>query len=233
MDRSRTQTLFLAAAYERERANAAALPDTPLNELIRLLVEEQLTCAPVAGLLSLHRLALEAADRPGAFVECGVGRGGVLALMAAYAGDRPVWGFDSFEGTPELVPADSGNGALFVGIRWSGALGEKAVVETFRRVGLDLEPVHIVKGWFDESLPAHCAEVGPIALLSVEGDHYAATRSALEGLYGLVVPGGAVVVPAYGSFTGCRRAVDEFRAAYGCADALHTTEGIGEVYWYA
>lgn len=54
-----------------------------------------------------------------------------------------------------------------------------------------------------------------IAILRLDGDWYASTQICLEHLYDLVVPSGFVIVDDYGTYDGCRKAVDEFIAARG------------------
>jgi hypothetical protein len=70
--------------------------------------------------------------------------------------------------------------------------------------------LHVVKGWFQESLAKNADAIGPIAVLRLDGDFYASTRVCLEELYDHVVPGGVVIIDDYGVFPGCRRATDEF-----------------------
>jgi hypothetical protein len=183
----------------------------------------------------LDRLASEIvrAGPPGAFVECGVGRGGCAALMALHAAldvhGRVTWLFDSFEGLPEPSEADGAAAIAYAGGRAGGALrpigrcvGPLAEVAAFLfgELGLDEARVRLVPGWFQETLPATRAAIGPIALLRLDGDWYDSTRTCLEQLYDQVVPGGRVVIDDYGDWEGCRRATDEFLAARGLAPAL-------------
>lgn len=62
---------------------------------------------------------------------------------------------------------------------------------------------------FNETLPA--APIDKVAYLRLDGDLYVSTRDALEALYHKVSPGGVIYVDDYGSFKGCKAAVDEFR----------------------
>lgn len=56
-----------------------------------------------------------------------------------------------------------------------------------------------------------CLGIGRIAYLRLDGDLYSSTMEALEALYHKVSPGGFVYVDDYGSYNGCRAAVDRFR----------------------
>lgn len=160
----------------------------------------------------------------GAFVECGVWRGGSAAVMAAVtakAGSgRSVWLLDSFEGLPEPTELDGGEATAYAGQRNSGKLQpiEQLVApiddvrEVMRKVGIDERALVFRKGWFQDTLPQARGEIGPIALLRLDGDWYESTKVCLEQLYDLVAPGGAVVIDDYDYWEGCRRAVDEFLA---------------------
>jgi O-methyltransferase len=185
------------------------------------------------GLLNLKRRCLEHRGGPGSFVECGVARGGSLAVMASMAGaEQLVWGFDSFEGLPELTEADDGSGGGWVGFRCAGPDGEDAVSATFETLNVPMHNVRVVKGWFEESLPRHADEIGPIAVLRLDADWYASTRFCLETLYDSVVQGGVVIIDDYFVFTGCRKAVDEFRANRDIDAKLRITDPRTEAYWY-
>jgi O-methyltransferase len=59
---------------------------------------------------------------------------------------------------------------------------------------------------------------------------YDSTCDALNALYHKVVPGGYVVVDDYGTWSGCRVAIDEFRRAHGI-DAEITQIDRSGVYW--
>ena len=52
-----------------------------------------------------------------------------------------------------------------------------------------------------------------LSFLRLDGDIYISTMQALENAYDLVQPGGYIYVDDYGSFEGCRRAVDVFKAS--------------------
>jgi O-methyltransferase len=185
------------------------------------------------GLLNLKRRCLEHRGGDGAFVECGVARGGCLALMAYIAGpEQLVWGFDSFEELPALTAEDQDSGTELVGFRCSGPDGEHAVPATFATLNVPMGNVRVVKGWFEESLPVHLREIGEISVLRLDSDWYASTKFFLETLYDSVVPGGAVIIDDYFMFAGCRKAVDEFRAARGIEAKLHVTDPRTEAYWY-
>jgi O-methyltransferase len=149
----------------------------------------------------------------GAIVECGVLDGGTAALMAWATRDskpaRDAHLFDAWEGLPETTPEDGVEAAA-----WSGqVVGSPArVAAIMRRLGVPRDRVHFHRGWFDQTFPK--AQVRPVALVHVDCDFYEPTRLCLEKWYPVLAPGGFMQFDDYDSFSGCRKAVDEFLAGH-------------------
>lgn len=171
------------------------------------------TLLPRVRLSHLARLAGRAPA--GAIVECGTFAGGSAAVLARSAPQRELWLFDSWEGCPDPTEFDV-NARGVAGTRGDFmATRDRAEELLFDRLSLNRSRVHLVQGWFDETLPATAGSIGPIGLLHVDGDWYESTRVVLDTLFDQVVPGGFVVIDDYGDWMGCRRAVDEFLAERG------------------
>jgi len=160
-------------------------------------------------LLTLFRLARSVVrdEVPGDIIECGVATGGTAALMAVAArhSRKQLWLYDSFEGLPPAEAVDGRHAGRYTGA-CRGSMDD--VRATLARMHVDLERVHLVKGWFEDTLPR--AQVTQIALLHIDGDWYRSVRTTLEALYDRVAPGGYVVIDDYGYWPGCRIATDEF-----------------------
>jgi len=176
-----------------------------------------------SGLEATFDAASDLAEKEirGAFVECGVARGGCAALMATVAAKstpvRQMWLFDSFEGLPSPTSEDysEDHGSTGRHIRplvRGSCLGTKGEVEAllFSRFGFARDWIHLIQGWFQDTLPLHIERIGPIALLRIDGDWYESTMCCLENLYDNVVPGGSIIIDDYGVCFGCKRAVHEF-----------------------
>ena len=123
------------------------------------------------------RVASRLAIPPGSLVvECGVFRGASLEVLARAYPDHPVLGFDSFEGLPETW--DRPDMAFD---RGAFALGQDE-----RPQARHFPPnVQLVKGWFEETLPAFAAaaaDAATIGFLHVDCDIYSSTRTVLESL---------------------------------------------------
>jgi hypothetical protein len=229
----RDQVAERMAEAVRRQAREAFADDTDGNRVILAALENSRVWSGVASYRSLRDIARALRGTTGAFVECGVAQGTSLVIMAALAGpDRLVWGFDSFEGFPELSDGDGGSGAEFVGMACAGVEGESAVYKTFAAANVPMTNVRLVKGWYVDTVPGLVDHVGAIALLRLDSDFHDATRFTLEQFYEQVVPGGAVIVNDYFAFEGCRRAVDEFRAERGIENEILVTSPHNEVHWF-
>ncbi len=152
----------------------------------------------------------------GDIVECGVsiGHGALLfTLLSEYLGVlRDYYGFDSFEGFPDPSEKDertpiTGQGfwasppEVFWKVLRDGRLPESIIQER----------IHLIKGWFQETLPTY---PGNIALLHLDCDLYESYKIALETLYDKVVPGGIIMFDEYRDqrWPGATKAIDAFFA---------------------
>lgn len=185
--------------------------------------------------LALHVLIH---DVPGDFVETGVFQGGICIILlklmnAVDRSQRRLFAADSFQGLPESVDQDQNTGA--VGMFSSGL---DAFINNLQEAGVwSEERVKVVQGWFNESLPAIKGDINGISFLRLDGDLYVSTMDALTNLYPLVSPCGVVYIDDYGSFPGCKRAVDEYRAEHNIEAQLHIQSkpednGLLEAAWW-
>jgi O-methyltransferase len=172
-------------------------------------------------------------DIPGDFIETGVWRGGATIFMrgvlAAYdVLDRSVWVADSFEGVPPPThPEDAGfdlSRREFPVL----AVSRRQVAELFERYDLLDRQVKFLEGWFKDTLAA--APINRLAILRLDGDLYESTMDALNPLYDKVERGGFIIVDDYGSCPPCARAINDFRAARGIAEAMVDIDD-QSIYW--
>jgi hypothetical protein len=181
-----------------------------LNLISKVVYFTQIT---YRRLITLHQLASHYERRRigGCFMECGVRNGGSAGVIAAAARknlDRHVWLFDSWEGLPEPDEIDIAHNPVEAK-KGLGLGHEKNVQELLsHRLKLDNRRIHLVKGWFSDTLPV--TETGKIALLHLDCDLYQSVKYCLETLYDNIVEGGCVVIDDYGYWEGCKQAVDEF-----------------------
>jgi len=212
-------------------------------EIIRLIRSvEPHTMVGRRRLLNAVKSVLDVNDRKiaGAIVECGVWKGGCAGAMGAAASlaatGRKLWLFDSFEGLPEPTETDGGVAASYASGRSDGRLltigecvGPLGDVRTllFEKLQLPEDRADIRVGWFQDTIPAAACEIGPIAVLRLDGDWYESTRICLEHLYPAVAAGGYVIIDDYGYWEGCRKATDEYLTAQRVAVDLIPIDGCG------
>lgn len=165
----------------------------------------------------------------GAFVECGVWRGGsvlamILTLQELGVADRPIYLYDTFEGMTAPTSEDRSAYEPPAMNTWLQAHAEaqkpwqqyfdpqlfslEGVRSMLARTGYPLEQLHFVQGPVERTLPDHAPE--RIALLRLDTDWYESTRHELTHLYPRLASGGVLIVDDYGHWEGCRRAVDEY-----------------------
>ncbi len=170
---------------------------------------------------------------PGDLLETGVWRGGACIFMKAVLnrfGDlsRTVWLADSFQGLPKpTADADKEKRYDLADCDFM-KVSQEQVQANFERFNLLDERVRFLKGWFCDTLPT--APIKQLSLLRLDGDLYDSTRDALNAMYHRVSPGGFIVVDDYGSWNGCRVAVDEFRKQHGIESEMTKIDFTG-VYW--
>jgi len=152
-------------------------------------VEEYLMQVPsVLTREAIHDLAWSARQIDGLILEFGVYQGHTANYIAAKT-DLPVYGFDSFEGLPEF---------------WRDGIGKGTfAVKSLPQVRGN---VHLIKGWFNESLPDFLADhAGPVAYLHIDCDLYSSTVTVLELLAPRIMPGTVVVFDEYFNYPGWQR----------------------------
>jgi hypothetical protein len=203
-----------------------------MNDPVKIIHEQHLSMVSASRLQHLAEWVRKFQDTSYSFVECGVAKGGCVALMKSISNKNKIFGFDSFEGMPELTEGDEDEekARQWVGFQCS-EFGIDAVYQTFRILNLNFENVFIVKGWFEETLKFYLDNIGEIAILRLDNDWYRSTRYCLELLYPQVISGGVVLVDDYGCFKGCRNAVDEYRLRHDIKSPLIPLENHAEHYW--
>jgi O-methyltransferase len=166
---------------------------------------------------------------PGAFVECGVAKGGSTMAMAYTLLElgttgRELYLYDTFEGMPEPEPVDRGRLGEPATRSWRKRRdaaghstwinhGEDEVRANLARTGYPPERLHFIKGKVEDTLPAQ-APPGAIALLRLDTDWYASTKAELDHLFPKLVRGGIVIIDDYFRWQGARKAVDEYTALH-------------------
>lgn len=139
----------------------------------------------------------------------------------------------SSPGLPDLAPQDN-SGDLIKGTKGDFKYGQKEFVQNMKKLGAwDHRRIVVTKGWFKDT--ATVSAVKHIAFLRLDGDLYSSTYDAIVGFYDRVVHGGLIYVDDYGSFNGCRDAIDEFRTQRRIHETMHfirESDGRVEAVWW-
>jgi len=173
----------------------------------------------------------------GAFVECGVWRGGSMmaaALTLQQLGRRDVdlHLFDTFEGMTAPTEKDvdiggsSAAGRFSSTSKWCRASIEDVTVN-LGSTGYDAARMHFIKGRVEETIPASSPD--PISILRLDTDWYESTRHELIHLFPRLSRGGVLIIDDYGHWKGSRRAVDEYFEGLGVAVLLNRVDYTGRV----
>lgn len=203
-----------------------AIPDATAAQLETILRVQPYTMTSPERVLALCNAVEHVINRgiEGAFVECGVWRGGSTAaaaftLQQMKTNDRELWLYDTFEGMSEptaqdvdcwghdaerlLTEQDRGDAKSV----WCvSALDE--VKEVIDRTGYPQERCHYIVGKVEDTLPSRHPE--KISLLRLDTDWYESTRIEMETLFPRLQPGGVLIIDDYGHWQGCRKAIDEY-----------------------
>ncbi|MBU6390090.1 class I SAM-dependent methyltransferase [Patescibacteria group bacterium] len=189
----------------------------------------QLDMANIGNVIYWEKFFAMIKNVPGDIVECGVGAGRSLTIIAALnhildkdeSGGRVIYGYDSFEGFPEPTAQDDSFRKPKKGEWANSPSGKYKYSPDFIRAvlseaGVPKEALPVLgKGFFDKILPSHPRRT--IAMLHVDGDLYESYRACLENLFDLVSPGGIIIFDDFfgedngtDRFPGARAAVKEF-----------------------
>jgi O-methyltransferase len=217
--------------------------DERLRTLVKRVRRDTLTSAERIAAVCDATAYVADAGIEGAFVECGVWRGGsmmavALTLLERGVDDRDLYLFDTFTGMTEPSTEDTASPYdgysphrrwrrhRALGREWAGVPAE-VVRERVESTGYPPERIHLVEGMVEETLPAHAPD--RIALLRLDTDWYASTKHELVELYPRLAAGGVLIVDDYGHYEGARRAVDEYLAERGAPLLLSRIDYTGRI----
>ncbi len=147
--------------------------------------EHMITAKACSSREELLAHALSLAHGPGLFLEFGVATGETIAQIAGYRREVQVFGFDSFEGLPET---------------WRTGFPKGAFSHPVPEVP---DNVHLIKGWFADTLPRFAAEHNePVAFLHLDCDLYSSTKCVFDCLESRIGPGCVIVFDEYFNYPG-------------------------------
>jgi hypothetical protein len=208
---------WLRRLYYRARD----LVEGPVDPVTLRLVPQEAFRAKIRALLALM-IARNGQEAIGDYVEFGVFNGATLATVYEEfhrAGlTRPrFFGFDSFEGLP--ASADSEGKGLWMAGQCACSLETATVLLDSR--GVDWSKVHLVKGWFSDTLtPARQQQICRASLIMVDSDLYSSAAEALRFIEPLIGNEAVIIFDDWFAFQaaeqnlGEKKAFDEFMAQH-------------------
>jgi O-methyltransferase len=196
-------------------------------EIIDYVISERLTMVSRQRLIATIQACKYVAENhiEGAFVECGVWRGGnsiaAKLIFEKLGSQRDFYLYDTFAGmTPpskkdfSLKDRKPAEGRYLKNVRgdhneWCYA-SRQSVMENFIRAGIKLDNVRFIEGDVLETLLIGSNLPNRIAVLRLDTDWYDSTKKELEILYPRLSERGVLLIDDYGHWGGARDAVDEF-----------------------
>ena len=188
---------------------------TPSNSIVNLIA--------AAEYISINQIE-------GAFVECGVWRGGsamafALSILEDNTTVREMFLYDTFEGFTDTMEEDfqikDGKTAKHLFLKDRHYVCEADlddVREGLISTGYPLDRIKLVKGDVLDTIPLTLPE--SIAILRLDTDYYESTIWELRHLFPLLSKGGVLIIDDFDYWNGSRKACNEFFAEIGMADLL-------------
>jgi O-methyltransferase len=166
------------------------------------------------------------ADVQGAFVECGVWRGGsmlavAMTLKSLGVIDRDLYLYDTFT----MMPPPGDEDVDVLGNRAADLYDEAVAAAELKGLPMDgvrdvmltsgypADRLHLVPGMVEDTIPAQTPD--RIALCRLDTDLYASTKHEIEHLFPRINEGGVLIADDYGHFMGAKKAIDDYLAAIG------------------
>ena len=206
-------------------------------------VTKDYSMMPYVNIHTLYEQAIycEKNNIEGAFVECGVWKGGAVGAMALanikYGHSRrELHLFDSFDDICSPNAEVDGKKAVDDVLKFSNlendsvfdgelkpikgiydSMGGHGTVNDcsnllMNKIKYPKENIHFHVGWFQDTLPKYVDKIDKIAILRLDGDWYDSIKICLDYLYDQVAENGIIVIDDYGYYEGCTKAVDDFLA---------------------
>jgi len=220
-----------------------SLPDSAL--LVQWIAEIRAANLSYCGPPKLENLAeagrlVQAAGVVGSWLEAGVALGGSAILLArmkpaatrldlydVYGMIPPPGGNDGEDAHRRYAEIRSGGSPGLGGDRYYGYVPDllQRVKENLRRFGIDPDggTVRCVPGLFESTLHLD----GPVAFAHVDCDWYDSVRVCIDRIAPHLAPGAIMTFDDYSSYSGCRRAVDEWRARDAQLETVFERRSLG------
>jgi len=169
----------------------------------------------------------------GKMIECGVARGGCIALCHLANPNMKILGLDSWEPMPDITEKDDEKKCKpWVNTPSSGKMED--VYKTYQKLGASTQNLTLIKGWLEETIPQNKELFEELDILRIDTDFYSSIIFTLRNLYDKVKSGGLIILDDWHfNPKGVRCAVNEFFEERGINPemCIHK-DGAGPAYFY-
>jgi hypothetical protein len=166
-------------------------------------------------------------DLPGDFIEIGVWKGGMSALLGYMVekenNGRKVWSYDSFQGMSDSIPEIDGWDSTSPHVQLRNFNFEDFEKTCFDMMGLKEDTINIRPGWVADTMPGAANEVDKLGILRIDVDWYEPTKVVIETLYPKLISNGYLICDDYGYWKGARKAIDDYRKGNNIEDKIIQT----------
>lgn len=169
----------------------------------------------------------------GKMVECGVARGGCIALCHVANPDLQIIGLDSWEPMPDITEKDDPKTCTpWVGKSIGGKIED--VKKSYETLDASDKNLTLIKGWFDKTIPDNINLFDDLDILRIDSDFYESVLFCLRELYPKLKDGGLVIIDDWHfNLKGVKGALDEFSKEIGVEFEIHIhTKGAGPAYFF-
>jgi len=203
--------------------------DININQDVIVKIVKPNTMVSRGRIYDLNRLVNETIELAveGDFVECGVYRGGLSALMLdkilSNQIDKKLWIYDTFQGMSEPTEVDISTKNENAVDAFNTLKNEitgyadwcKATINivesTLNLVSSDYKNYcHLIQGKVEDTLQIIDNLPKRISLMRLDTDWYESTKIELETFYNMLSAGGIIIIDDYRYWQGQKLAVDEF-----------------------
>jgi O-methyltransferase len=179
----------------------------------------------------------------GAFVECGVWKGGsimamLLTLLELNCDDREIFLYDTFAGMSEPTNSDFSYKGERASDLYQASLDSEnvsklcyatldEVKQNVLGTGYPKEKIHFIKGKVEDTIPKTIPE--KIALLRLDTDWYESTKHELQHLFPRLCAKGVLICDDYGHWEGARKAMDDYLEENNLSILLNRIDYTGRI----
>lgn len=172
---------------------------------------------------------------PGDLLEAGSWKGGMGILMKEVLRrnnetSRHVWLADAWgQNFPAASTDNDADITPLLNRLFTNSTSRNEVENNFKNLSLYDDKVHLIEGYFSDTLPS--IEVEQLAILRLDADMYNSTMDILDNLYDKLSVGGYVIIDDYGvGVCDCKQAINDFRQRHGINDPIHHVD-LQCAYW--